>query len=433
MPSFTWSRRRFLQLSGAGATLSLAGWGYTRAQRRLRLGLIGCGGRGKQLAATLRWTRPRPLYGEITAVCDVDRRRAAALREAYCGEAEIYDNDRRLLERDDLDGVIIAAPDHWHTPLSLAALRSGKAVYCEKPLTLTVDEGRLLTAAAAKTNLAFQVGTQQRSDWRFRTACELVRNGRLGLLHRIQISLPTGSLPPTSYGGPFDDEPPPPELNWDRWLGQAPIAPFCKQRFDPFRWWYEYSGGFLTDWGAHHLDIAHWAMGFEHRGPTSIEGRGPLPQIANGYNTPRSFTVDLKYANGVDVRIALSAKTNGIHFDGDRGTLFVSRHRICGPAYDELSARPLQPDAVRYGPPSPPWGTPTYLHLLDWLHAIETGTTPISDVASQHRTATACHLANISLRLGRKLRWDPLAEQVIDDPEATAMLSRPQRAGYEIA
>lgn len=426
------TRRRFLQAATAGGVCAAGLFGYGRTQRRLRLGLIGCGARGRQLASVVRWTRPRPVYGEITAVCDVNRVRAESLRDESCSSAEIYTDDRRLLERDDLDGVIIAAPDHWHARLSLAALKNDKAVYCEKPLSLTVDEGKLLVAAAAKYRRPFQVGTQQRSDRRFQTACELVRNGRLGALRRIEVRLPTGSLPPTSYGGPFNAESPPPELDWDRWLGQAPAVEFCKQRYDPFRWWFEYGGGFVADWGAHHLDIVQWAMGLENSGPTTIDGRGELPQIENGYNTPRQFTLDLRYPNDVDVQVELSDRINGIRFVGEKGELFVSRRELRGAAVDDLASQPLPPEAVRYRRPDAPWGTPNYLHMLDFFTAIDRGTPTASDVASQHRSATACHLANISLRLGRPLRWDPTTEQFVDDAEATAMLCRRQRSGFEV-
>lgn len=427
------SRRRFLQTTAVGGTVAAAAGIYRNSQRRVRLGLIGCGARGKQLAATIGWTKFYPLCGEVTALCDVDAGRAAELQQAACPDAAIYADYHRLLERDDLDAVVIAAPDHWHTPLSLAAMRAGKAVYCEKPLTLTVEEGQLLVREAQATRTVFQVGTQQRSDGRFQTACDLVRNGRLGCVRRVVVSLPTGSLPAESYGGPFDVESPPAGLDWNAWLGQAPAVEFCRQRFDPFRWWFEYSGGFMTDWGAHHLDIVHWALGVEHSGPLLVDGRAELPKIANGYNTPRNFNVDLHYSDDVTVHVELSSRVNGIRFEGERGSLFVDRHRIVGAAYDELLARPFTADAVRVANRSRAWGTPNFAHMLDFLHCVETGATPIADVASQHRTATACHLANISMRLGRKITWDPQREQIVGDVEAAALLGRPQRQGYEIA
>lgn len=425
------TRRRLLLSAAAGLPIVAGVGALTSRQRRLRLGLIGCGARGRQLASTIRWTRALPVYGEVTAVCDVDSERAAELQAAYCSSADVYGDHRKLLERDDLDAVVIATPDHWHAAQALDALHAGKAVYCEKPLTLTVEEGQHLVRAAEAAGLPFQVGTMQRSDHRFQTACELVRNGRLGTIHHVQVWLPTGSLPPTSFGGPFENESPPAHLDWDRWLGQAPAVEFCKQRFDPFRWWFEYGGGFMTDWGSHHLDIVHWALGLERSGPTTIDARGTLPRVENGYNTPREFTVDFTYPGDVTVHAELSAKINGIRFTGEHGALFVDRHRIAGAAYEELASRPLPDDAARFGRRNV-WGTPTFRHLDDFFQSIDAGTTPLSDVVSQHRTAAACHLANISLRLGRKLAWDAARETIVDDPAAAAMLTRRRRSGYEL-
>jgi predicted dehydrogenase len=428
------SRRRFLQTSAGLAVVGApAAAIYSAARRSIPVGLIGAGGRGRQLAGTLGWTRFRPVYGEVVAVCDVNRRRAESVQREHCPSADVHGDYRELLARDDLRAVFIATPDHWHVAMALAAQRAGKAVYCEKPLTLTVDEGRLLVAASQKSKCAFQVGTQQRSDWRFRTACELIRNGRLGMLKRVEIKLPTSSLPSTSFGGPFHVSAIPEHLDWDRWLGQAPWVEFCKQRYDPFRWWFEYSGGFITDWGAHHLDIAHWAMDVEDSGPTVIDGWAELPEVENGYNTPRTFRVELTYPGGVAVCLEPSETENGILFEGDEGRIFVNRGRLSGKPVEELARRPFEPNAVRLGKGSSPWGTPTYIHVLDFLDCIETGCTPTSTVAGQHRSATACHLANIALRLGRRLVWDSSAERFVGDDEANAMLRRPQRAPYEVA
>ena len=426
------TRRRFLQSSAIGGAVLAAGVGYSWKQDRLRLGLIGCGGRGRILAGVIRYTRARPLFGEITAVCDADSARADELRAGFCRNATTYRDYRRLLERDDLDAVVIATPDHWHTAMTLEALRCGKSVYCEKPLSLTVAEGQLLTRAAAKSQHVVQVGTQQRSDWRFQAACNLVRNGRLGRIRRIDVSLPIGSLPLTSFGGPFAEEAPPATLDWNLWLGQAPEAPFTKQRFDPFRWWFEYSGGFMTDWGAHHLDIVHCALGPRCIGPTRIEPHAELPHIANGYNTPRQFTVDLTYPDDVRVRVETSAKINGIRFEGEAGSLFVSRHKIEGLVYDALSTSPLPAESIRLQNRVRPWGTANYIHMTEFLHCVRTGEQPISDVASQHQAAAMCHVTNIAMRLGRSLTWDAAAERFTNDIEADAMLARPQRAGFEL-
>ncbi len=422
------TRRGWLKTTAVVGALGAVGTGgYALSQRRIRLGLIGAGGRGTQLANVLRWTRARPLYGDVLAVCDVHAARARQLRDAYFPQAELVASYAKLLERDDLDAVVIATPDHWHTAMSLAALDAGKAVYCEKPLTLTVAEGQQLVRAVQQRPQVFQVGTQQRSGWMFQTACALVRNGRLGPLQRIKVSLPNASLPPGSFAGPFTHEPPPAELDWNAWLGQAPWVEFCKQRYNPFRWWFEYSGGFMTDWGAHHIDIAQWAMGLEHGGPTQIEAQAELPNIPNGYNTPQDLQVRLSYENGVTMDVVLDSKVSGIEFVGEQGSIFVNRRRVTGEPLERLAHDPLPANATRLANGVRPWGTMNDIHMLEFLHCVETGAQPISDVASQHRSATVCHLANIAIRLGRKLTWDPQQEHFVNDIEANGMLSRPQR------
>lgn len=411
---------------------AVAGGGYVKLRKPIRLALIGAGGRGRQLARAMRWTAVQPVYGQVVAVCDVNRQRAEQVQGESCPAAEIYSSYRRVLERDDVQGVLIATPDHWHAALALAALHAGKAVYCEKPLTLTVEEGQRLVDAVRRTCGLLLVGTQQRSSRRFQQACELVRSGRLGRLRRVKVWLPSGSLPPGACGGPFGVSAPPAHLDWNEWLGQAPWADFCKQRYDPFRWWYEYSGGFVTDWGAHHLDIVHWAMGLEHSGPLSVEGQAELPQIENGYNTPRRFAFNLHYPGEVQVHVELSDSANGIRFEGEQGRIFVNRGRLTGAPVEELAARPLPPAAVRLGPAKRHWGPDTYAHLLHFLDCINEGIAPLADVESQHRSASVCHLANIALRLGRKLHWDAQQEAFLSDPEANALLSRPRREGFEL-
>lgn len=434
MAALRFNRRQLIKAAAASSLAAGTGatW-FSITRDPIRLGLIGAGGRGRQLARTVRWTRLHRRCGEIVAVCDVNRRRGEQVRDESCPRATLHEHYQEVLDRGDIEAVIVATPDHWHSAITLAALRAGKAVYCEKPLTLTVAEGKLLVAAVAQTSGVVQVGTQQRSDWRFRTACELVLNGRLGTLRRVEVTLPTGSLPATSGGGPFATSPVPSDLNWDLWLGQSPWAEFCKQRYDPFRWWFEYSGGFMTDWGAHHLDIVHRALGVEDSGPLLIDGRGELLDVPNGYNTPRQFTVDLTYPGGIPVHVRLSEHENGILFEGDEGRMFVNRGRLTGGPVEQLARNPLPADAVRFDAGASGWGTPTYLHLLDFFDAVRTGKRPISDVASQHRTATACHLANISIRLGRPIRWDAAHERCLDDRAANAMMDRPQRPPYSLA
>lgn len=425
------TRRRWIQLSGGAVVAAGLCWtGHRYRQKVIRVGLIGCGMRGRQLAGLIRDAGWYDVRGDIVALSDVDRTRAEQVRAKYSSNAQVTQDYRKILERDDIDAVFIATPDHWHAQCALEALRSDKHVYCEKPMTLTIAEGHQLIAAVNASRRTFLVGTQQRSFRQFQQAAELVRNGRLGQLKRIEISVPVNR-----GGGPFPTRPVPPSLDWDRWLGPAPYVDYCNERFGSFRLWYDYSGGSLTDWGAHNLDIAHWAMDRDNSGPIHVSGEADLPRIPNGYNTPTKFEVELKYANGVVVVIRPSPVDSGILFEGDEGRIYVNRRRLTGKPVEDLAVNPLPVDAVRLGHSRTSMFTSYNLsHVLHFFDCLRFGQTPISNVVSQHRSASACHLANIALRLERPVKWDPVREQFEDDPKATAMLSRPSRlAGPKIA
>ncbi|MFP6763878.1 MAG: Gfo/Idh/MocA family oxidoreductase [Planctomycetaceae bacterium] len=388
---------------------------------RIRFGAIGVGGRGTQLAQQTTG------YGDLLAVCDVDRTHAERARQQTGGQARIYSDYRSLLEREDIDAVTIGTPDHWHIPVAIAACRAGKDVYCEKPLSLTVEEGRKLVKVVRETGRVFQVGSQQRSEFGllFLKAVAIVHDGRLGPLKRVVVSNREAPV-----GGPFETQPVPAQLNWDMWLGQTPEVKFTPQRCHrTFRWWFEYSGGMMTDWGAHHLDIAHWGMGMQHSGPVRIDGRARLPRIENGYNTPAEFEVDMEYPGGLPVRLSVKkGNRSGILFEGETGRIFVSRATLAGTPVEQLADQPLPDDAIAtlYRGKEP--GS----HMRNFVECIRSRELPISDVFSQHRSTTALHLANISLRLGRPITWDPKTETVTgQDQQATAMLSREPRKGFE--
>jgi myo-inositol 2-dehydrogenase/D-chiro-inositol 1-dehydrogenase len=330
--------------------------------------------------------------------------------------------------------VTIGTPDHWHTAIAIAACRAGKDVYCEKPLTLSIDEGKLLSKVVHETGRVFQVGAWQRSDHRFRLACEMVHAGRIGKLHRVTVT-----LGPNVTGGPFRTQPPPAHLNWDLWLGQTPKVPYCPERCHyTFRWWYEYSGGQMTDWGAHHLDIAHWAMGVQHTGPATIDGKATFPNIPNGYNVATAFEARMVYPNGVEM-LVLDRGRNGILFEGDQGRIFVNRGTISGTPVEQLKENPLPREAFKlYGhdnlsrPPREGKLDSIINHTGNFFDCVRDRRAAIADVVSQHRSASVCHLANISMRLGRKLTWDPRKELFTGDEEANRWLSRPQRPPYDV-
>jgi predicted dehydrogenase len=285
----------------------------------------------------------------------------------------------------------------------------------------------------------FQIGTQQRSEEPFLIAVALVHAGRLGKIRNVTVAV--GDTP---SGSDFKPSAPPAELDWDMWLGQAPKTDYIKQRthFD-FRWWYEYSGGRMTDWGAHHVDIAQWAIAPDLPGPTTVE---PLrvdmsvpfehgyPTVNNAFNTCPHFDIKCTFANGVEMFIKDRAPgwqtDNGILFIGDGGWLFINREKIQGPAYDQLKENPLPPGAVRKTATNLP--IPHERHFANFIECAKSRATPASDVFSHHRSMTTLHLANIASRLGRKLRWDANAQEIVGDAEADAFQSRAQRKGYEV-
>lgn len=391
---------------------------------------IGIGAIGMRYQGSVI-THKAKAHGNVVALADVDSQILDKAKAEFGGTASTFEDYRDLLERKDVDVVMIGTPDHWHTKMAIDAMRAGKDVYVEKPLTLTVDEGKVLVEVAKETGLAIQVGSWQRSDSRFRLAVELVRQGRLGKLQRVDVVL---DKHPT--GGPFKSQPVPRHLNWDLWQGQTPEVPYIPERCHyTFRWWLEYSGGKMTDWGAHHLDIAQWGI---NSLPVEVDGRAKFPTVTNGYNVPIDYSATYKYQNGVVMTVKDTGQ-NGIMFTGDRGRIFVNRGKVVGKPVEDLASRPLPREAFKvYGhdnlnrPPRAGKLDAIINHMANFFDCIRSGETPISDVVSQHQSAITCHIGNISMRLGRKLTWDPAREQFVGDEAANAMLQREQRKGYEI-
>ncbi len=440
MTSRTRNRRDFLRVTAASplmvpvlrpSTLAAADDAKSKNDRP-RVGCIGLGGMGSGDAMNAS------NYGDIVAVCDVDKNHLERARNhdrIGKGKADAYEDYRKLLDRKDIDVVICGTPDHWHTKICLDTMRSGRDIYCEKPLTLTIAEGKALCQVTKETGRVLQVGTQQRSDHNrvFLLAVALVRSGRIGKIRKVTAAI--GGAP---SGGPFAKQPVPPELNWDMWLGQAPKVDYIPERCHAnFRWWYEYSGGKLTDWGAHHVDIGQWGIGMENTGPTSIEvERGVLPvEFKAGYpvpddryNTATSFLIKAKFPNGVEMDVRDDTE-NGVIFEGSGGRIFVTRDRIdlAGNAVHALYEQGV-PEALLKELRK---GKPLNSHMANFFDCVRDRGTPVSDVWTHHRALTTCHLANIAMRLGnRKLTWDPEKEEIVGDSEANAMQTRPQREGY---
>ena len=374
-------------------------------------------------------------HGDVVAIADVDREIGEKAVAEFGGKARLYEDYRKLLDRKDVDVVTIGTPDHWHTKMIVDACRAGKDIYAEKPLTLPVDEGHAICRVVKETGRVVQVGTWQRSDSRFRLACEMVRQGRIGKLRRVVV---TSGANPT--GGPFKIETPPPNLNWDMWQGQTPNVPYIKERCHyTFRWWYEYSGGQMTDWGAHIVDIAQWGMGADFSGPVEIDGQADtLPNDPLSYNVPPKFKVKMLYAGDVELLFECEGRA-GVMFEGDGGRLFVNRGTVSGKPGEELADNPLPAEKYKLyahdnlsRPPRSGKLDAIINHMGNFFDCVKSRQTPISDVVSQHRSVSACHLGNISVRLRRKLRWDPAKEQFVGDDEANRWLKRPQRKPYQV-
>ena len=392
------------------------------------IGVIGCGGQGK-------WdTTNAANYGNILAVCDVDENRSADFAQRFTVEGRVpavYHDFRKLLDRDDIHIIVNTTPDHWHTLVNIAAARAKKDIYGEKPLTLTIDEGRHVISAVRENKVVLQTGTQQRSSQRFRMACELVRNGRLGKLQRARVWLPAGLR-----DGPFASSLIPHGLDWNFWQGQAPATDYVTQRcHGNFRFWYDYSGGTMTDWGAHHNDIAYWAIGL--LAPTKVEAQHFAEPIPGGYTTFSEYEVNYTYENGVGLQINTTkddsiygeklnpqGQRNGIRFEGTTGCIWVNRDEIKA-SDPELLRTPLPENAIHL-----------YVsnnHMGNFFDCVRSRALPICDVETGHRSATMCHLGAIALRTGNKLTWDPVAERFtgFHAAKANTYLAREMRKPYD--
>ncbi len=400
---------------------------------RVVVGMIGTGdlGRRHHLRGFLLQNEKVAPRVDVAAVCDVDRKRVAEAAQS-CKEfantrVGIYHDFRKLLERKDLDAVFVVTPDHWHAIPAIAAMEAGLDVYCEKPLSLTIEESKAMVAAARRYGAVFQVGSQQRSNDRFRLACELVRNGKIGKIKRVDTVLHG-----VKKGDWVPEETPPAHLDWDFWLGPAPYKEYRPNLVHyEFRWQYAYSGGVMTDWGAHHNDIAQWALGMDESGPVYVDGTKAEFAEEGPHDVALTFDVHYRYANGVDLYCHTEKQTypdgtkfgNGIKFTGENGWIFVSRGEIQASDPDLLKSKFGPGDVRLYNSDH---------HHVNWLDCIQSRERCICDVEVGHRSVTVCHIGNISMRLGRPLNWDPQKEQFVGDDQANAMLGRPMRAPWHL-
>lgn len=456
MPKLPITRRAAMQGSIAAG---IAAWtrtqdralGFVSANDRPRVAAVGTGSRWYQKATGIdsRYGSAPDMrkYGDYVSVCDADadrRERAGKIAKDWSGIVPRVEADyRAVIDRDDIDVVHISTPDHWHAKIAIEAMRSGKDVYCEKPMTLTIEEGRLMCDTCRETGQIVQVGTQQRSNRNFIKAIAMIRDGRIGEIKKTTCSIGGG---PTSPKLPAVDAPA--NLDWNQWVGPAPMVKFRYLAGDngetnswsrahyEFRWWYEYSGGKLTDWGAHHVDIATWGMDKTETGPVTIDPvsvkhpvpfKDGYPTDATQYNTATEFLIQAKFADGQEMEIRHD-QGNGILFEGTKGRLFVNRGRLTGKPVEDLAAKPLPEGALEAAYKN----RPLVDHFRNFFESAVSRKEPISDVFSHHRALSTCHLAGIAARLGRPLRWDPAAERILGDAQAQDFVARQQRKGFEI-
>lgn len=414
------SRRTAIRSLAASAVISPALYRAAHAadappSDKIRLAFVGVGNQGSgNLKAFLKQEDVT-----VVAVCDVDSKRvetAAAEVLKQTGVEPIVEGDyRKLLERKDVDALVVTTPDHWHALITVDACRAGKDVYCEKPLSLTISEGRAMVNAARDGKRIVQTGSQQRSDANFRRACELVRSGAVGKVHTVKVGLPGVNFSPP----PVPDSDPPMELDYQRWLGPAPDRPYNAKRVHYlFRFFWDYSGGQQTNFGAHHLDIAQWGLGRDNSGPVSVTGEAKF-QKDGWYEVPEWSKIEYTYDDNVKLLCGQDF-AHGTLFEGDKGKLFVSR--------GQFNADPVSiaetPRTVKL--------TESSNHHRNWLDCIKSRELPICDVEIGHRSATVCHLGNIAIRSGKKVTWDPVAEKIVGDDETAAMVERPYRKPWSL-
>ncbi len=460
------SRRGFMKSSTKGAlaaSLAITGFptivpasvlGKNAPSNKIQIGQIGFGriARSHDLPETMKNEIAR-----VVAVADVDSKRGEMgkqwIEKQYADktgqsnyvDVKVFDDYKEMIQRKDIDAVIISTPDHWHAQPAMEAALHGKDIYMQKPTSLTIQEGRVMSDLIHRTGIIFQIGSQQRSvsPWpQFKRACELVRNGRIGEVKKILIGLP-GDPP----GGNKEEMPIPPNLNYDMWLGSTPYVPYTLDRVhsqdnlnDRPGWLRceQFGAGMITGWGAHHLDIAHWGMGTEYTGPIEIEAKADFP-TEGLWNVHGDFEVSAKYANGVVMEVS-GDYPNGIRFEGTDGWIFVARGNVGVTASDPVEGG-KQSDAFNASDPkiltSQIGEDEIHLyeseeHHKNWLDCIISRQQTITPVEVAHRSCSACLVSHIAMKIPRKLYWDPVRERFKNDDEANAMVGRSQRHPYGV-
>jgi predicted dehydrogenase len=433
LKQFALSRREFLRRARVAAAAAIIGPNIFLNRTRgasgdnpgefIRVGFIGVGNQGG--------SNLKALMKNAVAVCDVDKMRLEAAKanvEKTNGRpCAAFGDYRKMLEDKTIDAVVITTPDHWHTLPAIHACEAGKDVYCEKPLTLFIAEGQPLIKAVRTHKRVLQTGSQQRSDAKFLKACEYIRSGRLGKIKTVKVGLPGVNFEKRSGPEETSNSQPPPELDYDMWLGPAPLKPYHKNHVHYlFRFFWDYSGGQMTNWGAHHLDIAQWALGMDESGPIEIERQGePVYQADHLYETPQKFDILYRYENGTVVECSCGTGKfkGGLTFEGEKGSLFVTRGTLESKPEDILN-KPLDDKSTKL--------YASNNHHQNWLECIKSRKDPICKVEIGHRSATMCHLGNIAVRTGKTIHWDPLKQMIQGDAELARWSSRPYRGPWQL-
>jgi predicted dehydrogenase len=453
------SRRKFLESSAKAAALTSLTLGFptivpasvfgkNAPSNKINIGAIGTGRISRIHDLPGVW---RHDFAQVVAVCDLDTKRAAEgvtlVNEYYTkrdgkpfnGVKEYHDY-HELIKNKDIDAVIISTPDHTHAMIAVVAARAGKHIYMQKPASLTISEGRIVSDVVQKSGVKFQIGSQQRSSEQFRYAAELVRNGRIGQLKNVYVGLP---------GDPSGDEEPempvPKNLNYDMWLASTPEVYYTEKRVHPQNGYdrpgwlrcEQFGAGMITGWGSHHVDSAHWGMGMERSGPIEVWGHADFPEKGL-WDVHGIFKTEALYANGVKMVVS-NELPNGIKFEGSEGWIFVTRGNYQATASDPVNAdgtKPLDasdPKIIKsvIGPNEFHF-TISKNHHGNWLESIRDNKSTIAPVEEAHRSCSTCLIHHIAMKVNRKVYWDPAKEQFKNDAEANAMLSRTQRAAYVV-
>jgi myo-inositol 2-dehydrogenase/D-chiro-inositol 1-dehydrogenase len=463
------SRRNFIKntVKGAAGTIAISAFpasafptivpasviGKNAPSNRINIGAIGIGriSTTHDLPGVLKYDK-----STVMAVCDLDSRRlkqgmdlvdgyyAKKSGKSYTG-TKTYENYEDLVANKDIDAVVISTPDHWHVIPAMAAIRAGKDVYMQKPASLTISEGRMLSNEVHKTGRIFQIGSQQRSMAQFKRACELVRNGRIGKVHTVYVGLPIDNPAECTVE---KEMPVPSTLNYDKWLGSTPKIWYTEKRVHPQDGGYgrpgwlrceQFGAGMITGWGVHHFDIVNWGLGYEYTGPVEIIGKAEYPAKQFLWDVHGPYKNEFSYADGVKVH-ASNEYPNGVKFVGSEGWIFVTRGNYSVTASDPVSN--TKSKALEASDPKILTSEigPDEIHLYEskdhhanWLDCVISRQQPITPIEVGHRACSVCLVNHTAMKLGRKLQWDPMAERFIKDDEANKSLTRKQRAPYLVS